>query len=289
MGDTHGDYSSTLEMLRAMGFVNENGAWSAGKTDLVVLGDMVGKGKNSFQNLQYLLSLQRSAARRGGRVHLMPGNHEWKLLLENYSSLTDKDIRRFEKFYDGENIFSADHSAGKWLANAPVALIIDDSLFLHGGVNRKWLNTDLTEINTNFKNWVRYFQGVGEEPSGDTEWIVSHEGPLYNRELIHGDIKDKHVRKIAEHYGVARIVVGHTPTKDGEVSYFDMGGIEVVQGDTGASRVLSKGALRIIEIKGGQSSDWEIADVKGELPLMKRVSSALSCSYAKLTDHGKRE
>ncbi len=75
-GDLHGDLEKFDAMLRQARLVNNRGDWVGGDAHLVQLGDIPDRGDGTRTILDRLMKLERQAARAGGRVHALIGNHE---------------------------------------------------------------------------------------------------------------------------------------------------------------------------------------------------------------------
>ena len=76
IGDIHGAYDRFVEILTASGLVDKQQRWIGGRTHLVQLGDVVDRGPDSAKALDLLKRLEKDAARAGGAVHPLLGNHE---------------------------------------------------------------------------------------------------------------------------------------------------------------------------------------------------------------------
>lgn len=76
IGDLHGDYDSYLAVLKAAGVVDDGGRWTAGATHLVQTGDIPDRGPDTRRIITHMAGLAKAAAKRGGRVHNLMGNHE---------------------------------------------------------------------------------------------------------------------------------------------------------------------------------------------------------------------
>ena len=78
IGDLHGSYDSLLRMLQTAGVLDNQHGWVADdRTHLVVLGDMVDEGPDSFEVVHLL---KRLLQRSPEAVHVLLGNHEVLLL-----------------------------------------------------------------------------------------------------------------------------------------------------------------------------------------------------------------
>ncbi len=76
VGDVHGDYTNFVAVLEQAGVIDRRGNWRAGKTHLVQLGDVPDRGPDTGKVIELLRKLERQAAKDGGAVHALIGNHE---------------------------------------------------------------------------------------------------------------------------------------------------------------------------------------------------------------------
>ena len=76
VGDLHGDYDAWIDIARAAGLVDAKNHWAAGKTTFVQAGDITDRGPDSLKIIRHLRKLEKEAAKAGGRVIVLVGNHE---------------------------------------------------------------------------------------------------------------------------------------------------------------------------------------------------------------------
>ncbi len=76
VGDLHGDFQVWRDIAQAAGMVDAHGGWSGGRATLVQVGDVVDREPESLKIVRDLMRLQKEAARQGGRVIVLVGNHE---------------------------------------------------------------------------------------------------------------------------------------------------------------------------------------------------------------------
>jgi len=76
IGDLHGDYEQFRAVMTMTKLIDENGAWTGGKTHLVQTGDIPDRGPDSLKIIRDLQALKKTARKAKGRVHLLIGNHE---------------------------------------------------------------------------------------------------------------------------------------------------------------------------------------------------------------------
>lgn len=76
IGDLHGDYEAYLDIIQAAGLSNAKGSWKGGHAILVQMGDVPDRGPDTLKIIVHLQKLQKAAARKGGEVVVLLGNHE---------------------------------------------------------------------------------------------------------------------------------------------------------------------------------------------------------------------
>ena len=76
MGDLHGDFDAWREIALNARIIDPRNHWAGGKSILVQLGDIVDREPDSLKIIRNLMMLQKEAARAGGRVVALVGNHE---------------------------------------------------------------------------------------------------------------------------------------------------------------------------------------------------------------------
>ncbi len=76
IGDLHGDYDAFESLAIEAGLMNRRGRWAGDDTIFVQMGDVVDRGPNSLKIFERLEKLKKQAARKGGKVITLVGNHE---------------------------------------------------------------------------------------------------------------------------------------------------------------------------------------------------------------------
>lgn len=77
VGDIHGDYDNYRAVLLEAGVIDKRGKWVAGKTHLVQVGDVPDRGPDTLKIIKHLQQLEKQADKKGGKVHVLIGNHEF--------------------------------------------------------------------------------------------------------------------------------------------------------------------------------------------------------------------
>jgi hypothetical protein len=125
VGDIHGAYDRFVAILRAAGLVDGRARWIGGRSILVQTGDVLDRGPASRRVLDLLRQLERDAARAGGQVFALLGNHEVMRMVGHWSDVSageyaafrgrdSEDIR--ERLYD---LLSADAAKRARAAEQP--------------------------------------------------------------------------------------------------------------------------------------------------------------------------
>lgn len=95
IGDLNGDDSALEELLGALGVIDKKGTFVATGTHVVQLGDVVNRGASPRRALHRLMTLEREAPRRGGRVTMVLGNHESMVALKNLAWCHPEELLEF--------------------------------------------------------------------------------------------------------------------------------------------------------------------------------------------------
>ena len=230
VADTHGEFEILAQMLTSQKIVDAKLGWSFGRGHLVVLGDVFDRGPNQLEILWLLYSLEAQAAKAGGGVHLLLGNHETMALRGDLRYLHPKYVEsaRTLGVTSYAELFPPDSVLGQWLRSKPTVLKIDDLLCLHGGISRALVDRKLSlaEINGTVRDVLN-----GKVPAADADradFLMTQLGPLWYRGYFaaHSDFTGATMQDVdltLALFGVKRILVGHTivptitPLYDGKV------------------------------------------------------------------------
>lgn len=135
--DIHGAYKEFVALLQATGVIDDSLQWAAGDTHLVSLGDLLDRGAESRKVMDLLMRLQQEAAGKGGRVHVVAGNHETMNLLGDLRYVSAEE---YAAFIDIETPDLRQQAYREFLARR--GEIIAES-FLSGSINAVERNPEL--------------------------------------------------------------------------------------------------------------------------------------------------
>jgi len=218
VGDLHGDLRAFGAIGRACGVLDERGSWRGNSAHLVLMGDLVG-GPHSRLLLNTVMRLEREAARAGGRVHALLGNHDLLPIAGRFDKLTPRERRDYRK---GD--FQGAGRYALWVLGRPTILKIGRTLYVHAGLDRWALDIDPGEVNAHVRAWIAHLQGHGPRPPRDTRWTFDDDdGPMWTRAFKHRGRRPKDapskkvIRAVLDRLNAERIVLGHSPTDDGSI------------------------------------------------------------------------
>ncbi|MCJ7446719.1 MAG: metallophosphoesterase [Bacteroidales bacterium] len=215
--DIHGEYHTYIDLLKAMGIIDKNLNWKFGKGHLVVLGDTFDRGDMVTEVLWHLFGLEKQAAKAGGMVHVLLGNHEFMVLSKDLSFINEKyekvETISNTKYYD---LYSDSSVLGKWLRSKPVVITINNIIFVHAGLSIEIVQRNLTidQINRKFSNKI-----VGKDPefvsnNEELTFLNKDKGPIWYRGYFRDtSFCESRIDSILDFYDKDHIVIGHTPNE----------------------------------------------------------------------------
>jgi hypothetical protein len=300
--DVHGAYTELLTLFRESGIVDAQDRWAAGRTHVVSVGDLLDRGADSRKVMDLLMRLQREAEAADGQLHVVLGNHEAMNVLGDlryvtageFAAYTDLETaaervdQNFPRgFFGHRAALSPTGTYGKWLLSLPVAIVVNDTLFMHGGLSKALRGMSLQELNLRYRTALSDYLGLYArleqvkllQPGDDfyaraqlardrlaataaanggnadptlsnaierfnaatNNVLFSDSGPNWYRgnALCNETTEADLLLPLLQQFGVARLVVGHTPTRDlRAVTRFDG---RLVKLDAGMNRAVYKG------------------------------------------------
>jgi hypothetical protein len=232
VADTHGEYEILASMLKAQHVVDGKLRWNFGRGHLVVLGDVFDRGAHQTEILWLIYELEAEARKAGGGVHFVLGNHEAMELQGDLRYLNPRyrETTQLLGVDSYDQLFNATSVLGQWLRSKAAVLKLNDLLCLHGGISpelvgRGWT---LAQINDGVRSALgpALFANAAERER--VEFLFGESGPLWYRGYFPDEsgavaVNETSIAAIRNHFGVARILVGHTkvstitPLFDGQV------------------------------------------------------------------------
>jgi len=264
LSDLEGNLRFLDAALQKMGVVDAAGQWRFGDGQLVVLGDSVDRGRDSFAVLWRLHGLARQAHAAGGAVRMVLGNHDQYILRGNISRAHPEHRYALRAMGGAAQAFAADTVIGAWLRAQPVALKLGDVLFVHGGVSPAVADAGLSvdDLNEAMKGYWRAAPGttthsVALDSVLGNAGVTQYRGYFRELEGVYPAASTEDVDRVLAHFGVEHVVVGHSVVErierlhDGRVYAVDVNDDEalpeVLVYDKGVPSVVDIGVPRRLD------------------------------------------
>lgn len=216
LSDIHGQYETGRKLLEVNGVIDADQHWSFGKGHLVIVGDVFDRGDQVTELLWLIHNLQLEAERAGGRVHFLLGNHETMTLQGDDRYLNDRyriTSGTLGKLY--KDLYGPDTYLGRWLRSLPLAVRINGTVYIHGGLSKDMVRQEssLDRINDLYHHHLIDNERLQDmlKSNHKLETLHGRMGPLwyrgyFSRNKFDAEDLDYILRKV----GAQRIVVGHT-------------------------------------------------------------------------------
>ncbi len=268
VSDIHGQFDRFKILLIKNKIVNKKMAWRFKKGHLVILGDMFDRGPQVTETLWTIHQLEQQAKKKGGRVHLLLGNHEVMIL--------HGDVRyvHAKYAYAAENILKLPVEVlygplsvlGQWLRSKNTIIQINDMLFVHGGIHPDILtrNLNMDDINRLIRdNLDTPLETIKEDEL--LTFLFFKNGPLWYRGYFPDEedsisdeerferLETQAVQQILDYFKVKHLIVGHstqkevTPLFDRRVFATDTG---IKRGNEGEALFWNKGKFYRATVEG---------------------------------------
>jgi hypothetical protein len=222
VSDIHGQYDTFIKLLKHNGVIDTQEKWSFANGHFVVAGDIFDRGPQVTEVLWFLYDLEKQAEEKGGKLHVLLGNHDVMVLNGNLRSVHPKytEIGKIlEKPFS--TLFNKGTVLGDWLRTRPVLVKVNNILFTHGGLHPDLVTKGLSieDINNEFK-----LQLVASEMADKRnelgDFLHRANGPIYYRGYFQGELAtDGQIDALLNHFKISNIVVGHTTHRQIEMHY----------------------------------------------------------------------
>jgi calcineurin-like phosphoesterase family protein len=216
VGDVHGEFETMKKLLVANKVINAKGDWLFGKNHLVFVGDIFDRGDQVTEALYFIRRITRLAREKGGRVHLILGNHEVMVLMNDSRYIAPK-YRNLSKrlLINYHNFFAENTDLGRWLRSLNAVLKINDKLFVHGGLSYDVVekNLSIDQINMDIRYSLLNSKSMSAKELRKKIYFPGN--PLWYRGYMmdsryYSRITEPEIDEVLKYYNVKQIMFGHT-------------------------------------------------------------------------------
>jgi hypothetical protein len=186
IGDLHGDYSAWTDIARAAGLIDARRRWSGGRTILVQLGDVPDRGPDTLKIIRELMRLQKEAARKGGKVIALIGNHE---AMNMIGDLRYVDAGEYAAFADRDSAARRDRIFAANAAAIAKQYRLADPAMTDAAVRARWLQETPP-------GWVEHRVAWG--PKGEIgRWVMGNPAVanVAGNLFVHGGISTEYSKQ----------------------------------------------------------------------------------------------
>jgi hypothetical protein len=278
IADVHGVPDRLRALLHETGLIDGDDRWSGGDTHLVFTGDLVDRGDDGRGLYDLVMRLEDEAAAAGGRVHLLLANHEVMNLTGDLRYVSEGDYALFGGPEARRQAFAPDGRYGRWLFDKPLMIVVNDTLFVHGGLPPMLLDYTLESLNEVSHEQIHAaaleWMATGEfpRPSGPP---FDRDGPLWYRGSSRCDWESVGdlTTQILARYGAERVVVGHTVTENRRVTSRLQG--RVIRLDTGMNAAFYEGRASAVVFEDGDI--YAVYTGEGRREVEAETDSGMNC------------
>lgn len=241
VSDLHGEYEAFRDFLLFAGVIDSRLHWIWGDGHLVIVGDVFDRGDRVTECLWLIHQLEGEARAAGGAVHMLLGNHEAMALRGDERYVNEKYLNGIVAAmatadeFRYMNLFGSGDELGRWLRSKNTAIVIDDVLFVHGGIAPELMRRGLSleAVNEAVRTGIEYPIGDSTIPES-AGFMQGSLGPLWYRGWQYG-IEDKYppirpeqLDSVLASYEATAAVSGHSEVDsvlsmhDGRVYFIDI-------------------------------------------------------------------
>ncbi len=224
IGDLHGSLSATRRALVLAGAIDRNDHWIGGDLVIVQVGDLVDRGANDRTVIDLFQTLKKEAKQAGGELITLLGNHELMNVFGDFRYVSEEGLDEFKEFAVTDapesgrlQAFKPGGTYAKILADNPIAIIIGDTLFIHAGLTKHFLEYGLERMN---KESQQLLTGKFKDIP---QFIRDSDGPVWTRRFSLNPSQEDcaELKQVLTQLNCTRMVVGHTIQRDGITSNCD--------------------------------------------------------------------
>ena len=218
ISDLEGNYLNAVRFLENNKVIDNQGRWIWGDGHLVLVGDLVDRGKSVTELMWLIHRLENEAIKAGGRVHYVLGNHEAMVMGGDLRYIHPKYLftsTRIGITYD--QLHGPNTEIGRWWRSKNGVTRVGDLLFVHGGYSPKLdaAKFEIEQLNRLIRNGLPPRKTIGATPA--TNPVGDMHGPFWYRGYFPqhaaawgGLATPDQLKQILNRHNAKHVVIGHT-------------------------------------------------------------------------------
>ncbi len=271
IGDNHADLDQTINALSIGGVIDTDLSWIGGDTYVVQTGDILDRGTEERQVVDLYEALRPQARAAGGDIFNLNGNHEIITADGDYRYVDDiactafldiPDLDISNPAFAGLTYACQHRAAAFWpggpyaliIAEWPMVLVLQDSVFVHGGIHQKHLDYGIDAINSMTRLFLQGLIPIDHSVVGDggVDDTVDWDRTYSDDEVLPTPAQCAELESVLIQLGVARLVVGHTvhssisTSCDGLAILIDVGMAEYYGGSVQVLEITPDGETNVL-------------------------------------------
>jgi hypothetical protein len=211
IGDVHGQLDKLRDLLRGAELIAADESWTGADSTLWLMGDLVDDGPDGIAVVDLVMALQEQAARAGGRVAVLLGNHDL-LLLTAYrigDARSPGSGQTFRQIWEESGGVPADLARmtprhARWFMELPAIAHASDHLLVHAdALFYTRFGRSIEDVNQAVAALLE-----SDDPAG---WDRLREGFDEHNAFTDAASGAAKAESFLNHFGGEQIVHGHTP------------------------------------------------------------------------------
>lgn len=215
VSDIHGHLDAFVAILKGNGVIDNSLNWIYGKNQLIVLGDILDRGRDDNGIAWLIYKLEKESEDAGGRLDFIIGNHEDMVLKDDIRYVNEAHLV-FSAMVGipYSELYGSNTELGRWFRDSYLILVVGDNLFVHAGlspvmIEKKYKIGEINELGWRFAG---YPTKERNSTHSRNEVLFGSDGPLWYRGLVTDSkpTSSADLDKILDYYNAKRIIIGHS-------------------------------------------------------------------------------
>ncbi len=225
VSDLHGRLDAFAAVLKGNKVIDRELNWIFGENRLIVLGDMMDRGRDDNGIAWLVYKLEKQAEEAGGCLDFITGNHEDLVMKDDLRFINEAHDAFWRKAgIPYAQLYGTGTELGRWLRGRHLISTGGENIFVHAGLSIPLVEGrySIGEINDLGLHYTGIPNKERNAMNPRNEVLFGTGGVIWYRGLVKEDagaISSADLDKVLEFYGMERIIVGHSEVAEVELRY----------------------------------------------------------------------